>query len=480
MVYTTFKRINGKLMPLDKDGLPPLYLPGQEPNQGIDKKIFPSATVTVQQEGDKSGKPNDLLEDNTTKNKKQRIKKGSINYDHPTITDAHWEELTVESAIDPETARLNFISLDFNTPGEYPDSFSYLNVYGENNKNVLANGTLDAYTLRKHQNLFAGGWWVSGVELHYNKGVFLAKKMEDWGQFKANVARQIFDKTKNRTKPVKYESPSGVLARILFLTPGGEAWKKVFHNFKVHVKGLKNPYNPHTEGQKFWIWVAQNKIPVIICEGAKKAAALLSQGYAAIGLPGISMGYRKDTETWIRTLHPDISALLINKRDWYFCFDAETKPTTRQNVNAAISRMGGLLMQAGQKVRVICLPTPKNLGDKMGVDDFIASGGDFHGLFQNAPTLIEWRAAWTRVLTLNENKHWIVKREEMQEVNGKRYLPSDLLKRIPESELLVGIKAPMGSGKTEIVAPLVAPDKVTINPSSGSNMVSPWTGMVIT
>jgi hypothetical protein len=34
------------------------------------------------------------------------------------------------------------------------------------------------------------------------------------------------------------------------------------------------------------------KCPIVITEGEKKAAALISRGYAAIGLPGINSGYR--------------------------------------------------------------------------------------------------------------------------------------------------------------------------------------------
>ena len=49
--------------------------------------------------------------------------------------------------------------------------------------------------------------------------------------------------------------------------------------------------------QGFRTWLAQQpQIPVIICEGAKKAACLLSLGYAAIALPGIFNGYRRSLQ----------------------------------------------------------------------------------------------------------------------------------------------------------------------------------------
>ena len=42
----------------------------------------------------------------------------------------------------------------------------------------------------------------------------------------------------------------------------------------------------------FWEWVESSGCPIVITEGEKKAALLISRGYAAIGLPGITTGYR--------------------------------------------------------------------------------------------------------------------------------------------------------------------------------------------
>ncbi|MFM6202318.1 MAG: DUF3854 domain-containing protein, partial [Dolichospermum sp.] len=52
---------------------------------------------------------------------------------------------------------------------------------------------------------------------------------------------------------------------------------------------------PIDKYQSFWEWVKDHpQIPVTITEGAKKAAALLSCGIVAIGLPGINNGYTYD------------------------------------------------------------------------------------------------------------------------------------------------------------------------------------------
>lgn len=88
---------------------------------------------------------------------------------------------------------------------------------------------------------------------------------------------------------------------------------------------------------------------LIICEGAKKAATLLSQGYAAIAIPGITSGYRvvKDDfgKVTRRQLIPDLGIFTLKKRTFYICFDFETKPKTIAAVNNAISQLGFLFQE---------------------------------------------------------------------------------------------------------------------------------------
>ncbi|WP_225895881.1 DUF3854 domain-containing protein [Dendronalium phyllosphericum] len=48
----------------------------------------------------------------------------------------------------------------------------------------------------------------------------------------------------------------------------------------------------------FWHWVCQNNVPIVIVEGAKNAACLLSAGYAAIAIPGVNAGYRTPSDEY--------------------------------------------------------------------------------------------------------------------------------------------------------------------------------------
>ena len=56
------------------------------------------------------------------------------------------------------------------------------------------------------------------------------------------------------------------------------------------------------------------EIPIILTEGEKKAACLLSLGFVAIALPGIWMGRVKDSEKNMDYLHPDLMPMVSKGR----------------------------------------------------------------------------------------------------------------------------------------------------------------------
>lgn len=392
------------------------------------------------------------------------------NPEHPRIAEAHWKELVVDSGISPVIANLNFSSHNDLTPGEDPISFSLLNVYGSNNEHVCSDGKVDSATAGRYNNLIHGGWWVTGMSLAFNGLIFISETLKDWGQFKPNVPYIKFD-----GKPIKYESPKDKPNHILYLRVDPQTWLNIFLRYAntEEFQGLTLDYDYEKEPDKFWIWVAKNRIPVYICEGPKKAASLLSQGYAAISIPGITSAYFRDkgTELQDRTLHKDLDGLLsVTNRTFYFVFDAETKPKTKRDVDNAISRTGGLLVAKKQKVRVVTLPLPQKeiaagkIGAKMGVDDFIVGGGNFDQLIHESMSLVEWRSASTRALTVYRDNSIILKPEDMVEINGKRYIPEDILDRVPAEARFIAVKAAMGSGKTNALAHVVKKAKLNGTP----------------
>jgi hypothetical protein len=89
------------------------------------------------------------------------------------------------------------------------------------------------------------------------------------------------------------------------------------------------------EAEGFWQWIMECNISIIICEGVKKAAAFLTQGYVAIAIPGITSDYRvvKDEfgNVTHRQLTPDLEVIVTRKRSFYICLNFEnlilkTKP----------------------------------------------------------------------------------------------------------------------------------------------------------
>jgi predicted XRE-type DNA-binding protein len=201
-----------------------------------------------------------------------------------------------------------------------------------------------------------------------------------WGCYKPNTPRA------NAQKPgkfIKYEHPPKVELSIFLLDVPPSVAERIYSKHKV------NP-NQGDRANGFWYCVWKHNIPLTITEGAKKAACLLSNGHAAIGLPGIYAGYRSKDELGepiSPVLHEELAVFATPNRQIQFCFDYETKPKTKLQVEIAIWRTGRLLEQQGAKVLVVTLPGP----DK-GVDDFIVARGPlaYENLSHDAPTFQDW------------------------------------------------------------------------------------------
>jgi hypothetical protein len=118
----------------------------------------------------------------------------------------------------------------------------------------------------------------------------------------------------------------------------------------------------------FWEWVKQHpEIPVILCEGEKKAACLLSLGFVAIALPGIWNG-RVGKQDFDERLHPDLMPLAQQGRKFIILFDYETSSKTRWSVYQATVRTAKAIEAVGCECEVALLPGPAK-----GVDDFVVA-----------------------------------------------------------------------------------------------------------
>ena len=134
--------------------------------------------------------------------------------------------------------------------------------------------------------------------------------------------------------------------------------------------------------EEYWNTVIKDKsIPVFFTEGAKKAGAGLTAGYATVSLPGVSTCRKKGR------LHEWLKAFSGFGRTFYLSFDNDI--LHKKPVQDALLSMARELCATGSKVMVIELPP----GDAKGMDDYIVSNGsdEFQKLVTNATTIEEWK-----------------------------------------------------------------------------------------
>ncbi len=339
----------------------------------------------------------------------------------------HYQELVRSSGIDSHLARLNFISLKGIAAYEYlfiSDRIPRANT-----------GQVSQWWLRRYTHCTQGGWWCSGLDPLNNW-----YEME-WGCYKPDCPRQT-----EEDKLIKYEHPPCTPTRIFCLRVTLDIWRRIADRYHVPIQE-NIVITEEGEAVGFWQWVVERNIPIIICEGAKKAATLLSNGYAAFAIPGITSGYRvtKDIKGRVicRKLIPEFAAFTESLRTFYICFDYETQPNKLKAVNHAIAQLGELLEEQNCPVKVIRLP-----GLEKGIDDFIVAQGNkaFEVVYQASLDLetdlvkTKPHTELTYTPTLTFNRRYLEK------------LP------FPESGL-VGVKSAKGTGKTSALLPLVAEAK---------------------
>lgn len=256
------------------------------------------------------------------------------------MKEAYLQEFA-NSKIDPEIISLNFQELG----GE--GIYEYLAVGCKKRKN---DGRLPDAWLKLYQHCEAGGWWCSGLDL-------ISLEPSLWGCFKPDNPRM----DGYGLKAIKYEHPKGLPTSVFALQMGGEPLEK----FNVRYGVILTP-------ETFWRGVIENtSIPVIVTEGAKKVACLLSQGFAAIGLSGIWGGYRREL------LGPDCFGIIpelaiLKGRPIVFALDQDAKSETRKQVKSALKKYQEGFEQLGGQFYSLFWDEK----DGKGVDDLIVNRGE--------------------------------------------------------------------------------------------------------
>jgi hypothetical protein len=341
-----------------------------------------------------------------------------------TLDRAHHIELVDASNIDRLLVALNFRSLRGNSA--YDRLFISSQIPRNNSGQVVTSW------MKRYSHCAKGGWWCAGLDPLNDWQAM------EWGTFKPNSP------AKNRDdKVIKYEHPPSISTRLFCLRVSKEIWAQTAALFKVKLPA-KIEVDLQGEALGFWQWVLDRQLPIVLCEGVKKAATLLTYGYPAIALPGINSGYRvsKDLHgnTIDRYLIPELVKFANAKQEISICFDYENIPRKAKLVDTAIVHLGELLQRAKCIVKTIRLP-----GLEKGIDDYIVAQGI------DAFTSIYHQALELEIDIARSKRHSELTYPANLEIES-RYLPKI---DFPSSGI-VGIKSPKGSGKTTALIPVVA------------------------
>ncbi|MEM6751896.1 MAG: DUF3854 domain-containing protein, partial [Cyanobacteria bacterium P01_C01_bin.38] len=294
-------------------------------------------------------------------------------------------------------------------------------------------GRISSGFLRRYQHAELGGWWVSGLDPYNNWERMV------WGRFKPTHPR-----IDSKGRFIKYESPPKIPNRVTYFDVPDCIWDKVAKRYgiKRYNSPLALRLRDRSRPLNFWEWVlAHPEIPIILCEGEKKAAALLSLGFVAIALPGIWNG-RVGKKDFDERLHPDLMPLAQPGRKIQILFDHETKRKTRWAVFQATIRTGKALEAVKCQSEVILLPGPEK-----GVDDFASArrmDADFllTAIIDDAKSLDDYRRSF-----FISNRGLSKKYPADIRVNVK-YLSEVIT--LPNSGLVV-LWSDVGTGKTELL-----------------------------
>ncbi|WP_081942984.1 plasmid replication protein, CyRepA1 family [Myxosarcina sp. GI1] len=342
------------------------------------------------------------------------------------VTEPHWNEWVIDSAVAPELTSLNVVSLSGFEP------YDRL-LYALPDSERRNDGRVRDWILGRYAHCEHGGWWCAGIDIQ-------KCEKSQWGTFKPDKAKQEIEYNKQghfkKAKLIKYEHPPKTETEIFALSVPLHLWQKIALHYDVPL-----PENivvtPEGRAIGFWMWIINNpSIPIVITEGAKKAGCLLTLGYAAIALPGVWNGVRKQNSGKYQLI-PQLEVFACKNRKITFCYDRDTKFKTIRNVSNAIAATGRLFEKKGSKVSVATWEFP----DK-GVDDLIVNRGEdaFHAAY-NARVSID------RFKTIQETSLQFYK----PEIVSERYLnPKEIA--IAQDAQLICLKSAKGTNKTGFMA----------------------------
>lgn len=333
-----------------------------------------------------------------------------------------------QSEIAPDIGKLNFATLS-------PDDCYESLLYGLSRDARRNDGRLRDGWLRKYRHLDDGGWGFFGIDL-------LTGEDAPWGCVKPNTPR-----IKDNGKPQKYEHPPKVPTEVFAPRVTRHIWRWVARRNGVPCLRLEDI--PSEEiSKEFWQWVKDTpNIDVLITEGAKKVASLISAGFCAVGIPGIRNGYRRG-EDGIPRLIPQLQAIAQRGRKVTIALDCDSKPQTVKDVNSAIKGMGNCFDFLGCDVSVMVWRYSHP--DSKGVDDLHFNHGleALETVYNDRLSLGGWQDSiefdLTPCVDLEVGDRYLC--EKLPDGSlAPKHLP-------PDDAAIIGLCSAKGTGKTDWLA----------------------------
>jgi Domain of unknown function (DUF3854) len=214
---------------------------------------------------------------------------------------------------------------------------------------------------RKNDGRVSDKWLKKYDHVHKHGG--LAFRGVDYGGMRTDCIS--FKPNQPLSPDRKYEQPPKSQNQVFYPAVTDLVWQLVADRF-----GVAMPIHP---GETFWIWVWENKIPIIITEGCKKAISGMSHGFPCVALTGIWNGVIANRNENGKTESYELihSLTLLTHTKIYIAFDRDKAAATIKNVIQARSVLANKLIEIGCE----CYSLRWNSDDAKGLDDLIVSGG---------------------------------------------------------------------------------------------------------
>lgn len=391
---------------------------------------------------------------------------GLDNFDQDYADKLVYNDVVVKSGVDPDICRLNF-------PTAIGEDF-YDGLYRDTDKTTNSGGGIEAarnlarcmgdagYHLGNTFYLpsdLVGDTKAAKFGIIKAKGIYRPAGMPAIGfrttngRYRQLAGAPIALNIKKESKGFGEATAQKVEARR-YHQPIGKPLEIFFPRVTVAIgelvmakAGLPMPEFPviglDGEWLGFWDLVRESGCPIVITEGEKKALALISRGYAAIGLPGINTGYRvtergetitnpDGTEyqrAIARGLHEALKPFDTADREITIIFDYRAGDYSQSKEFKAACTTAKLFKNASGKIAQ--LPGP----DK-GIDDFAVAGGDVDAVISAAQDIKKLQA---------ENLWRSYRGFSPHIKSNTRYFDAPA----PESGTVTAVKSGLGTGKTE-------------------------------